>query len=105
MMNGSIALVQTSLVAVGSNVTTAQSWNGGQGVLVISATQYAPIVNLIYTMPIGDKSAGNSVAYKFNTSVIAANAIMPLQLPAGLYSIHSATGSTIGMHAFLCPTP
>lgn len=100
MQNGSVVLVGTSLVAVGSNVTTAVGWNGGQGVLVIQATQFAPIVNL---MLVGPSALGTRI--KVNSSAILADVVMPLMLPAGRYEVHSATGTSIGLYASLCPTP
>lgn len=99
MQNGGVVLVNTSLVAVGSNVSAAFSWNGGQGVLVVAATQLAPIINLMLV------GVGNSnQMIKMNSSAIAANVVMPLMLPAGSYQMHSATGSSIGMFAGLFPT-
>lgn len=98
MQNGGIVIVNTSLVEVGSSVVSA-TWNGGRGVLVVSATQYAPIFNLML-----DKVGPTGVAIKMNTSAIQANMVLPLDLPAGTYSVHSATGSSIGVYAALMPT-
>lgn len=87
-------------MAVGSNVSDAKQWNGGQGVLVIGATQFAPIVNLMLT----DVGAP-ALSIKMNSTALQANEVRFFYLPAGTYRIHSATGSSIGMFAALMPTP
>ncbi len=99
MQQSGSLLVNTSLMAVGSNVVSGQ-WRGGWGVLAIGAVQFAPIVNLMFNMGPGT----SAYQVKMNSTNIAANAIIPLQLPAGTYEIHSATGSSIGMYATLVPT-
>ncbi len=98
MQNGGVTLVNTSLMVAGSNVVQCR-WNGGWGGLAIAATQFAPIVN--FMLQVGP--AGSLV--KMNSTNIAANSFIPLQLPAGTYELHSATGSSIGMYAVLVPTP
>lgn len=95
MMNGGVTLVGTSLVSTGSNVSVAKLWNGGQGVIVVSATQYAPIVNLMLL--------GGSGAY-IKVSALTGNDIIPYSFPAGTYVVHSATGSSINLHVSLMPT-
>ena len=100
-MNGGIVIVNTSLMAVGSNVVTAEhTWNGGFGVLVLGAAQLAPIVNLML-VGVGKENQ----AIKVNSGALIASGVYGLQLPAGRYAIHSATGSSIGLYAALMPTP
>lgn len=97
-MNGAVQIVNTSMMLVGSNVITSASWQGGLGALVISAQQFAPVVNLMYL-------AGNGRSIKMNSTALQADAVIGMQLPAGQYQIHSATGSSVGMYAAICPTP
>jgi hypothetical protein len=92
--NGAVQLVGTSLVAVGSNVTDSKTWNGGVGVLVLGATQIAPVANLMLLGPTGSW-------IKMNSSSLQANTTTPLYLPAGSYRIETATGSSIGVVATL----
>lgn len=97
-MQTAVTLVNTSLMSVGSNVTDAQQWGGGEAVLVITATQFAPIV----TMCLANVGQSN-VTIRMNTSALQANMISErMFLPAGQYQIHSATGSSIGMYAAIC---
>ncbi len=98
MQTGSVVLFNSSLVQVGSNVSDPKSWSGGQGVLVIGATQFAPVVNL---MLVGVGASNQSI--KINSSAIADNVVMPLSLPSGSYQIHSANGSSVGLYAALFP--
>ncbi len=100
MQNGGVVLVNTSLVSVGSNVSSPQTWNGGQGVLVIAANQLAPLITLVL---VGVGATNRTI--KVNSGAIVAEGIYPLQLPAGSYAIHSATGSSVGLYAALMPTP
>lgn len=96
MMNGGVVLVNTSMVAVGSNVSNALTWNGGNGCLVLASTQLAPVINLMLKM-------GSGLAVKVNSGAIVANGVYPLPLPAGSYEVHSATGSSVGVYAALMP--
>lgn len=97
--NGGVVIVNTSLMATGSNVVSAQ-WNGGWGTLVIAATQFAPVINL---MLVGVGAPNHMI--KMNSTAIQANAVIGMQLPAGTYQIHSATGSSVGLYAGLFPNP
>lgn len=100
-MNGGVVLVNTSLMAAGSNVTTPVTWNGGQGVLVVSATQMAPIITVM--MP--GVGSGNKTV-KMNSGVINADGSFgPYYWPAGSYQVHTATGSSIGLFVGIFPTP
>lgn len=96
MVQSGVQIVNTSLVQVGSNVVSAK-YNGGWGVLVLAATQYAPTVNLVLI-------AGNGNPIKINSTNLQADSITPFQFPAGTYAIHSAGGSSIGIVASICPT-
>lgn len=100
-MRAGVVLVNTSLVAVGSNVTDAISWGGGLGVIVLSATQYAPVVTVM--MP-GVGVANKSI--KVNSGTINADGIFgPYYFPQGNYQVHSATGSSVGLYVGLFATP
>lgn len=100
MQNGGVVLVNTSLMAVGSNVTSIKTWNGAQGVLVIGATQFAPVVNLMLV-----NVGAPNLSIKVNSTALQANEVRFFYLPAGSYQIHSATGSSVGLYAALIPTP
>ena len=99
-MRGGVILVNTSLMATGSNVSSAVQWPGGQGVLVIGATQFAPIVNLMLV-----EVGAPALRIKMNSTALQANEVRFFYLPAGSYQMHSATGSSVGMYAALIPTP
>jgi hypothetical protein len=101
MQNGGVILVNTSMMSVGSNVSAVARWNGAQGVLVIAASQFAPIVNLM--LKAGDGSSARQI--KMNSTALQSNEVRFFYLPAGTYELHSATGSTIGLYAALVPTP
>lgn len=97
--NGGVVLVNTSLVAAGSNVTTSVVFNGADGVLVVTAQQFAPVVNLMLT-GVGAQAR----AVKVNSGALVADGVYQLKLPAGSYSVHSATGSSLGLYMALMPT-
>ncbi len=99
MQNGGVVLVNTSLVAVGSNVSTPIQWNGAQGCLVL-AGQLAPVVNLML-VNVGPQNR----SIKVNSGAIVAEGVYQMPLPAGSYAIHSATGSSVGLYAALMPLP
>jgi hypothetical protein len=102
MQNGGVILVNTSMMVLGSNVSTTQTWNGGQGVLVLSAQQLAPLINLMFLA--GDGSSTRQI--QVNSGVILGGSQMKsFDLPAGSYQLHSALGSSIGIFAALMPTP
>ncbi len=100
MQNGGVVLVNTSLMVTGSNVSAPMTWNGANGCLVISSQQLAPIINLML-VGVGNQSR----AVKVNSGAIAADGVYQMPLPAGSYSIHTATGSTVGLYAALMPLP
>lgn len=90
-----------NLSSGGSSVSTVAQWPGGDGVLVISATQYAPIVNLMFTT-----TGGGNNQIKINTStinVLQSNQRLPFGFPAGTYQIHSATGSSVDLYVAIAP--
>ena len=99
MRNG-IVLVNTSLMAVGSNVSAAMTWNGANGCLVLGANSLAPVVNLMLA---GVGAPGHAI--KVNSGALVAAGVYPMPLPAGSYQIHSATGSSVGLYAALMPLP
>lgn len=97
MMSG-VLLVNTSLVAVGSSVTDPQQWRGGEAVLVITATQFAPVITLCLA------GVGQSnVALRVNSTALQANLVTDrMFLPQGKYQVHSAGGTSIGLYAAIC---
>ena len=99
-MQGGVVLVNTSLMAVGSNVSPGVVWTGGQGCLVLNATQLPPVITLMLNS-VG--VAGTAV--KVNSGALAAVGVYPMPLPPGNYSIHTATGSSISLYAALMPLP
>lgn len=100
MVSG-VVLINTSIASGGSSVTTAVHFGGGQGVLVIGATQLAPVVTVM--MP-GVGVANREL--KVNSGVINAEGIFgPYYFPAGNYRVHNATGSSIGLFIGMFPTP
>jgi hypothetical protein len=100
MQNGGVVLVNTSLVAVGSNVSDSITWNGANGCLVLAAQQLAPVVNLML-VGVGPQRK----AVKVNSGALVADGVYQMPLPAGTYAIHSATGSSVGLFAALMPLP
>lgn len=101
-MNGGIVIVNTSLVSAGSSRVTAQdTWNGGQGVLVLAAQGgFAATVSLVL---VGVGKENQTV--KVNSGNLSASGIYPIMLPAGRYAIDSTAGSSVGLYAALMPTP
>lgn len=99
MANGGIVLVNTSLMAVGSNVTTAVTYTGGQGVLIISAQQLATVTNLVLT-GVGAQLRNITM----NSGVLAGPGVFNLNAPAGSYRVETSGGSSIGLYMALMPT-
>lgn len=98
--NGGVVLVNTSLMSVGSNVTTAVTYNGGIGVLIISAQQLATVTNLVLT---GVGAQGRNIT--INSGVLAGPGVFNVNAPAGSYCVHTSGGSSIGLYVALMPTP
>lgn len=100
-MNGGVVLVNTSLMAVGSNVSDPQRWNGGQASIVVAGLILAPILNVVL---VGVGAQNRTL--KANSGIITAEGLYgPYYLPAGNYAVHSATGSSSGLFVGLFPTP
>ena len=98
MANGGLVLVNTSLMAVGSNVTTPVVYNGGQSVLIISAQQLPTVANLVLT---GVGSQGLNIT--INSGVLAGPGVFNFNAPAGSYCVHTSGGSSIGLYMALMP--
>ncbi len=102
MQNGGVVLVNTSIVGPGSTVTTAQTWNGANGCLIVSADVLPTVINL---MLVGAGAPNQNRAIKVNSGAIAAAGVYPMPLPAGSYSIHVSGTSSIGLYAAIMPLP
>lgn len=99
MATGGVTLINTSLMAVGSNVTPAVTYSGGQGVLVISAQQLATVTNLVLT-GIGAQNRNITM----NSGVLSGPGVFNMNAPAGSYRVETSGGSSIGLYMALIPT-
>lgn len=95
-----VILVNTSLMAVGSNVTDYVYFQGGKAALVIAATQQAGVINFVM-----GRVGKENHTIKINSGAWNGNEARLAYCPAGMYRIEAATGSTIGLFAGIFPAP
>lgn len=92
--NGGVVLFNSSLVGAGSSQVF--TYNGGQGVIVVSASVYG-VGTLQYVQ------AGVSKTPIVCCSSFVSNAIIPFNAPAGSYCYSQASGSSVALTVALIP--
>lgn len=92
------AVLASNVASISAAATSPVTWQGGRCALVIQATAYGSVVNLELQGP-------NGAWVAINSATIAANSVVPYDLPAGQYRINSATGATTVLYASLVGIP